>query len=51
MLPAEGRFDDAAAYERSLNETKSARGEFGRALALLLAGQTDDAIAGYRRRG
>jgi tetratricopeptide (TPR) repeat protein len=50
VLSAEGRFDEAvAAYDRSLTQTASATVEFDRALALLLGGRADEALAGYRR--
>jgi tetratricopeptide (TPR) repeat protein len=50
VLSAEGRFDDAVtAYDRSLAQIENATGEFDRAIALLLGGRTDEAIAGYRR--
>jgi tetratricopeptide (TPR) repeat protein len=49
-LSAEGRFADAvAAYDRSLTQAANATVEFDRALALLLGGHVDEAVAGYRR--
>jgi tetratricopeptide (TPR) repeat protein len=50
VLSAEGRFLDAvAAYDRSLTQAANATVEFDRALALLLGGHVDEAVAAYRR--
>jgi tetratricopeptide (TPR) repeat protein len=50
VLSAEARFEAAiGAYDRALAQERTAGVEFSRALTLLLAGQRDEALAGYRR--